>query len=180
EDVSLHRATIMPKSGVTNFDVYFLHGTGHFAITEGGMLTTSGKIRLPSADKNFLEHQSMLDSVKALEGQSCLMEMKNKDIYKEFRLRCYDYGPEFQAVNHIRQIDRTLSAKIVFKNWITFVDGLIQMAVLGLPTRGLYLPVRLNSLRCDPRLLYGEDGEVRVLDAFFDGILNIGGAPGIE
>lgn len=177
----MYRATIVPKSGVTNFDVYFIHGTGHFAITEGGTLTTTGKIRLNTDEStSFLQQQSLLNSIKDLEGQSCLMEMKNKDIYKEFRLRGYDYGPEFQALQSIRQVGKTLSAKVLFKNWVTFVDGLIQLAVLGQSTRGLYLPVRLNSLRCDPRQLFGAEGEARVYDAFFDGVLNIGVAPGIE
>ncbi len=199
EDVNLHRATIIPKIGFTNFDVYFIENTGLFTITEGGMLTTSGKIRvvLGKERSSMLQHQSLLKSIKELQGQSCQMEMKTKDIYKEFRLRGYDYGPEFQAVTHIRQVDKTLTARVIFKNWITYVDGLIQLAVLGQKTRGLFLPVRFNMLRCDPKLLFGdvagnaeagfgsgaeENGApvVRVFDAIYDGVLNIGVAPGIE
>ena len=181
ENVSLHRATIMPRTGVTNFDVFFLNGNGKFTITEGGMLTTSGTMRIPSLNNcDFLQHQSLLNRIQELEGQTCLMEMKNKDVYKEFRLRGYDYGPEFQAVTYIRHVGKSISAKVAFKNWITFVDGLIQLAVLGQQTRGLYLPVRFNSLRCDPRILYASIKEGENLDAFFDQELNIGVAPGIE
>lgn len=187
ENVTLHRATIMPKMGEISFDVRYMKGGAHFVIMESGTITTTGLVRVPENAANFLRHQGVLDAVQEFEGKECHLELKNKDIYKEFRLRGYDYGPEFQVVEHLRVIGDKACATVNFKNWVTFLDGMIQMAVIGRPIRGLYLPVRLNTFRIDPRQIEldesaaaGEEAQPKSIDVVFDSQLNIGVARGIE
>ncbi|KAF7494247.1 Fatty acid synthase [Sarcoptes scabiei] len=166
EDVFLHRATIMNKSGLTSFTMKFNQSSGSFSIMESGTLTTTGKVYLPRHD----------------DPNIFSLELKIKDIYKEFRLRGYDYGQEFQSIQHLEVFDKTALAKICYKNWITFVDGMIQTAVIGRPIRGLFVPVRLKYLRFDPKIFFENlnRSETKILDTMFDGRLNIGVAKGIE
>lgn len=37
-------------------------------------------------------------------------------------------------------------------NWVTFLDTMLQMIVLGLPGRSLRLPTRIRSVCVDPTL----------------------------
>lgn len=184
EDVFLHRATIMNKSGLTSFTMKFNQSSGSFSIMESGTLTTTGKVYLPRHDDpNIFSLQYLLDGVDKLRTEHrCRLELKIKDIYKEFRLRGYDYGQEFQSIQHLEVFDKTALAKICYKNWITFVDGMIQTAVIGRPIRGLFVPVRLKYLRFDPKIFFENlnRSETKILDTMFDGRLNIGVAKGIE
>lgn len=36
------------------------------------------------------------------------------------------------------------------QNWVSFLDTMLQIQVLGLPGRSLRLPTRIKSLRIDP------------------------------
>ena len=35
-------------------------------------------------------------------------------------------------------------------NWVTFLDTMLQMMILGVPGRSLQLPTRITALRVDP------------------------------
>jgi hypothetical protein len=99
--------------------------------------------------------------------------LETNDIYKELRLRGYDYGSSFQCLTKAVVCSDRVKASIKWTNWVSFADSMIQMAILGKTSRGLYLPVRIDSLRCDPRELIDQakslaDGEVPHLSTVFD------------
>ena len=66
-----------------------MQGTGKYEILEGGSVVSSGKI-------------SLLDSTPDLSEadfeEKSKYELSVGDIYKELRLRGYDYGPSFQGI----------------------------------------------------------------------------------
>lgn len=66
-----------------------MQGTGKYEILEGGNVVSSGKIAMLDTPPNFeagdFEERSQY-------------ELKTADIYKELRLRGYDYGPTFQGI----------------------------------------------------------------------------------
>jgi len=77
--------------------------------------------------------------------------MNTKDIYKELRLRGYQYSGIFRGLKsasmsgkkgHIAWMD----------NWVTFLDSMLQMMILGLNTRDLYVPMRIQKIVIDTRL----------------------------
>ncbi len=47
ENVSLHRATILPKTGITKFDVRVFKTSGNFVISESGTIAATGRVFVP-------------------------------------------------------------------------------------------------------------------------------------
>ena len=45
-------------------------------------------------------------------------------------------------------------------NWISFLDTMLQIQVLGLPGRGLRLPTRIKAVHIDPNVHLGSMIEV--------------------
>ena len=69
--------------------------TGDFEITENGGLVASGKISV-AADP-VMPSVTKPTSLEGRESELDL-ELTTADIYKELRLRGYDYGPTFQGI----------------------------------------------------------------------------------
>lgn len=77
--------------------------------------------------------------------------MTSKDIYKELKLRGYQYTGAFRALK---------SASLSYKkghiswmgNWVTFLDNMLQIMILGLDTRNLYVPTRIEKIVIDTKL----------------------------
>lgn len=178
ENVTLHRATILPKDQVVKFEVRMMEVNGEFTISEGGTVVVTGRIWVP--EKNPLVFQNILTdgSVKADKSS---IQLKPNDIYKELRLRGYDYGPTFRGIAEATSDSKI--GKLKFSNWVVLADTMLQVGILGKSTRGLYLPVRFQSVRCDPQVLFnaveqaGEDG---LLDVVSDPRINATVVPGLE
>ena len=190
EDVIIHRATIMPKSGMISFAMKYNQENGTFAMLNNGTVTTTGRIRIPNNESKFLIYQDMLNTIDTVKTKKCRMQLITKDVYKEFRLRGYDYGPEFQTINEVSINDEFSVATVKFKNWVTFVDGMIQTVIIGRPIRALLVPVRIDYLACDPIIMSQHLKSISendssatsssYLDTIYDFCLNIAASSGIE
>ncbi|CAH1774053.1 unnamed protein product [Owenia fusiformis] len=140
-NLSIQRATILPTSGTVTFEVVLMPGTGHFEVYNSGALAASGAIRVKEGDEDISYNSPMTESE---------LNMNKEDVYKELRLRGYEYGPEFQGILS-SNIEGT-QGELQWKNeWISFLDTMLQMSVLSLQTRFLQLPTRINSLTIDPK-----------------------------
>uniref|UniRef100_A0A8C5Q5P7 Fatty acid synthase n=1 Tax=Leptobrachium leishanense TaxID=445787 RepID=A0A8C5Q5P7_9ANUR len=134
EDVTIHRATILPKTGVVQLEVRLMPSSKRFEVSENGNLTASGKLHLNEQGKtDFINENG-----------------KKYYVYKELRLRGYDYGPTFQGI--IESSSRGDKGKLLWTgNWVIFLDTMLQMMVLGLKGRSLRLPTRIASVSIDPK-----------------------------
>lgn len=73
-----------------------------------------------------------------------------KDIYKELKLRGYQYTGEFRGLR---------SASITGKNghfawndnWVAFMDNILQLKILGQDTRCLFVPTQIRKVVIDPK-----------------------------
>ncbi|XP_075072878.1 fatty acid synthase [Mixophyes fleayi] len=150
EEVTIHRATILPKTGIVQLEVRLTPASKRFEVSENGNLTASGKISI--IEENSLNdfHNQLTDSVsKNNETEDFLLS--DKDVYKELRLRGYDYGPTFQGI--IESNSRGDKGKLLWTgNWVTFLDNMLQMLVLGIKGRSLRLPTRILSVSIDPAI----------------------------
>ncbi|KAG7507376.1 fatty acid synthase [Solea senegalensis] len=149
EDVTIHRATILPKTGSVQLEVHLMPATNRFEVSENGNLSVSGKVSL-------LE-DAALDSFHSQIGQQVSndsdpkMKLTTHDIYKELRLRGYDYGKTFQGI--LESNNAGDSGKLQWTgNWVTFLDTMLQMIVVGLSGRSLRLPTRIRSVCIDPAI----------------------------
>ena len=83
----------MSISGKVQFDVTVTPGTGTFEILEGGSVTATGRVySLEGNSKQLSEIRTNGEVTHA--G----FKLTTSDIYKELRLRGYDYGPTFQGI----------------------------------------------------------------------------------
>lgn len=147
EDVQFHRATIMPKEGSVKFLVNIFDGTGEFEICEGGSVAVSGKVSVP---ENVEKAQLSLP-VPLSKSNAELLELNTSDVYKDLRLRGYDYNGIFRGIKS--SDNKGVSGKLAWdENWVSYIDTMLQFSILGKDTRDLYLPTRLQRAIINPSL----------------------------
>lgn len=76
--------------------------------------------------------------------------MTTEDIYKELRLRGYNYTGVFRALKSVSISGKKGHISWV-DNWVTFLDNMLQMMILGLDTRNLYMPVKIQKIVIDTK-----------------------------
>lgn len=141
EDVVFHRATILPTDGTVKFNVKILNDSGNFEICEGGSLVVSGRIHVWDGGE-----KCPLDPVAQ---DNSLPVLKKEDIYKEFRLRGYDYSGLFRSLSESDA--KFVSGKVQWdNNWVSFAESLLQIAFLGKTSRSIYLPTRIERAVFNP------------------------------
>ncbi|XP_044270431.1 fatty acid synthase [Tribolium madens] len=146
ENVQFHRATIMPKEGSVRFLINIFEGTGDFELCESGSVAVSGRIYVPEdVSKEVLHlHKPTPEVTKDL------LPLNNSDIYKELRLRGYDYDGIFRGI--LESDNKGVAGKLKWNNnWISYIDTMLQFSILGQSTRELYLPTRLQRAVINPK-----------------------------
>ena len=176
ENVTLHRATILPKSGQTKFVIRMMETSGDFSISEGGSIVATGRVFVPEEPVLKLGH--IVEEHKIPNPEHTLV-LTPKDIYKELRVRGYDYGPTFQGLKEANEDGRKGTIKWS-GSWISFADSMLQLAILGKKTRGLFLPVRFQAVRCDPRIFLKSVEETPEMPIVFDPRINVVVTKGLE
>ncbi|KAK2587686.1 hypothetical protein KPH14_003803 [Odynerus spinipes] len=145
ENVHFHRATIIPKEGMVKFLINIFMGSGEFEICESGSVAVTGKIRRPD---NIEKEQLDLPPITPTK-EAGLLDLTTKDIYKELRLRGYDYTGIFQGIT--KADNRGRVGQIQWNNnWIAYMDAMLQFSLLDHSNRELYVPTRLQRLSIDP------------------------------
>lgn len=175
EDVQFVRATNMSLTGETELNVMIHYGTGHFEITEAGALVVTGIIR-------EMENPP-IPEVYHFKKESDFPLVSKKDFYKELKLRGYHYNGAFRAVKTARSDG--LWGQVEWNyNWVTFMDAMLQIQILGTDSRSLLLPTKISKLRINGvhhfDLMTKMATENRVFDVYVDRKNNRITAGGIE
>ncbi|XP_039292597.1 fatty acid synthase-like [Nilaparvata lugens] len=146
ENFKIHRATVMPMEGPVRFLFNVLDYTGEFEVSEGGSLAVSGRVHLP---QDVTKQQIDLSSPLAF-SRSCNITLNASDIYKELRLRGYEYSGVFRGV--LEADDKATFGRLEWiGNWTSFIDSMLQFSILGLTTRQLYLYTNIQRVIIDPK-----------------------------
>ncbi|KAE9527019.1 hypothetical protein AGLY_013667 [Aphis glycines] len=145
ENVQFLRATIMPKTGNVSFSISIFEGTGNFEICEGDSVAVTGNISiLNDTDSELLDAE-----LPILDINENGIPLKSGDIYKDLGLRGYDYKGAFRGVKE--SDNKGIQGKLEWNgNWISYIDTMLQFSILGLKTKELYLPTRLQKIIVDP------------------------------
>lgn len=124
----------------------YVAGTKIFEIIEGNTAVVTGEVRIPTCPAQETV------TVDCHKNDEIVEEiMKTKDIYKEFKLRGYQYSGVFRSIKssnttgthgHISWLD----------NWVAFMDNMLQMHILKSNTTNLYIPTGIQKLTIDPML----------------------------
>lgn len=144
EDVKFHRATTLSKDKRLELIVMVQRVSGRFEVIEGGAAVVSGYIKTPQDMSNWsISIPTPPDSEESL-------EMDEKDIYKELKLRGYHYGGVFRGLRK-SNTDGTSGLIEWNGNWIAFMDNMLQMQILSVDTRNLYVPTAIKRVVVDAK-----------------------------
>ncbi|XP_045454011.1 fatty acid synthase [Melitaea cinxia] len=149
EDVRFQRATNIPKDGNLEFIIMIQKGSGQFEIVESGTSIVTGRI---TAKKNIGQDYRVLKAEPEATGPN-IKHMLTKDFYKELRLRGYQYSGLFRGIIGCN-IEGTRGRLAWVNNWVTFMDCMLQMKIIGQDTRGLFVPTRIEKLSIDANMHY--------------------------
>ncbi|XP_014477078.1 PREDICTED: fatty acid synthase-like [Dinoponera quadriceps] len=144
ENVKFVRATNVSKRENLNLLLIIQEGSNNFEIIEGDNVIVSGFARVPNdiaCEKLPVQFLSNSDEDNEY--------MKTADIYKELRLRGYQYTGLFRLLK---------SASITGKvghirwpiNWAAFMDNMLQMKILTFDSRNICVPTEIRKLIIDP------------------------------
>ncbi|KAG5878855.1 Fatty acid synthase, partial [Gonioctena quinquepunctata] len=133
-NVRFIRATNISPDGSVTLNVN-INNSGYFEIMEGDAPVVNGHVCL----KPLEEYLEPLPTRRV----ECLMS--TSDVYKELRLRGYNYSGEFNAIREI-DVDATCAKIAWTTNLVTFMDNMFQMKILQEDSRLLYVPTTISKL----------------------------------
>nr|XP_033197779.1 fatty acid synthase-like [Bombus vancouverensis nearcticus] len=145
ENVKFERATNMPESGSISLTVMVQRGSGKFEISEGSTTVVTGSIRVQT---NPAQEKIPAKFLTEIEDEEVLT---SKDIYKELKLRGYQYTGPFRSLKSA-SLKGTRGRIAWTKNWAVFMDNMLQMKILNLDTRALYVPTAIRKLVIDVKV----------------------------
>ncbi|XP_066251999.1 fatty acid synthase-like, partial [Euwallacea similis] len=115
--------------------------SGLFEITENDVVIMTGTV----CDGNKDIRLNLPQNIEEMNGDSLSL----KDIYKELRLRGYNYKGDFKGLTQCNSSVTHGKAKWL-GNWVSFMDTILQMKILGEDTRLLYVPTRFSKVIINP------------------------------
>ncbi|XP_003739693.1 fatty acid synthase [Galendromus occidentalis] len=162
ENLNFHRAVILHETEGAELRLDLMGTSGGFEISEGNAVVASGRVYSPENAEKILN-----SAIPAITDDT-EFELGLDDIYKEFRLRGYEYEGKFRGIK--QACTNKPFGKLTGQNdWIAFLDTLLQFSLLRSKHRSLEVPTRISECRIDPAqhyLLLGE--ELNDLTVFFD------------
>lgn len=159
ENVEIHRATIlaikqqMPTKQI-EFCVRIVPKTGVFELFEGENVIVTGRVAVHESiakleQLKMLVHQHL---TQLTERKRIVDMLEQEEIYRELRMRGYEYNGEFQPL--IRADLEGMCGELMWTGkWIPFLDAMLQLNTLSQKRVGggaLYLPTRIRMIKIDP------------------------------
>lgn len=159
ENVEIHRATILalekqiPTKQI-EFCVRIVPKTGFFELVEGENVIVTGRVSIHESIAK-LEQLKMLvhQHLSQLNERKRLVDLlEQEEIYRELRMRGYEYKGEFQPLLKA-DLEGTCGELLWTGKWIPFLDAMLQLNTLQQRRTvgsGLVLPTRIRMIRIDP------------------------------
>lgn len=142
ENVKFLRATSLSPKVLVALTIVIHISSGDFEVTEGTTAVMSGNVKVV---KEF----DVLDTSEWNKEENSTV-LTSKEFYKELRLRGYNYADLFKTVQEGRA-DGTHGKIKWLDNWASFMDCLLQVNILSLDSRALYLPTSIRKIRINPK-----------------------------
>ncbi|GAB1860823.1 Fatty acid synthase [Camponotus japonicus] len=144
-DINFIRA-IHLSNNITKLTISIQKDSGKFEVTEGGSVVVTGKVHVASNPKQEMILNNLLSEDDEEEEH-----MTVRDIYKELKLRGYQYSGWFRGLKSA-SISCNKGHIAWGNNWVTFMDTMLQLYILGYDTRDLYVPTSIQELMINPAL----------------------------
>jgi fatty acid synthase len=160
ENIEMHTATIMEREVITEFRIMIHPSSGDFKVLTEDTVNVTGSIMHTENVKLFEKNKTEISNES--------VTLLSDDLYKEFRLRGYNFHGEFCSIAEFN-IDGSHGKLKWNGNWIPFLDGLVQM-FFPQESRRCFLPVAIQKFVIDPKLhmeiVDNLDSEIKVIEAF--------------
>ncbi|XP_065209089.1 fatty acid synthase-like [Planococcus citri] len=145
ENVRFERATNVPRKGGLKFHVAIHVGSKIFEVTENGATVATGIVRaLKNVDKEMVDLEPIDYTISNTDDEY----LSTSDIYKEMRLRGYQYKGMFRNIARAN-FDGTYAEISWRENFVTFMDSMAQLQILNLDTRELLVPTFVRKIVID-------------------------------
>jgi len=119
---------------------------GKFEIIEGDSVVVTGTVYATSNPE-----QEMIPTDLLPQNNDEEEHMTARDIYKELKLRGYQYSGWFRGLRSASMSGK--NGHIIWRNnWVTFMDTMLQMQIIRYDTRDLYVPTSIQKLVINPML----------------------------
>ncbi|XP_032674560.1 fatty acid synthase-like isoform X2 [Odontomachus brunneus] len=121
--------------------------SNNFEIMEGNDIIVSGVVRIPDdimSEKLPVQYLSKHD-----DNEKCNEYINTADIYKELRLRGYQYTGLFRSLKSA-SFTRKIGRIKWLSNWVAFMDNMLQIKILSNDSRSTYVPTQIDKLVIDP------------------------------
>jgi fatty acid synthase, animal type len=142
EHIQIHRATICSLNNKIVFHVNILSNSGQFEIIENNAIIVTGRISLS-------EQLMMQQYHCSTSFDKNTVHLQTNEIYRDFNLRGYEYSGLFRNIQCMT-IDGTHGELRWNDEWISYLDTMLQVHLI--PSQGLQLPTRIDSLRIHPQV----------------------------
>lgn len=114
---------------------------GKFKVCEGTKVIASGSVKC-------IKDSNPMRDVQTFYNKKDLPILNSRDVYKEFRLRGYNFADQFKSIKNARMDGCYGQIKCSNNNNLTTVmDAMIQLIVLSKDTRLLHVPQEIRRIR---------------------------------
>ncbi|XP_018375579.1 PREDICTED: fatty acid synthase-like [Trachymyrmex cornetzi] len=144
-DVKFIRATHLSKNDAVELHIA-IQTDGKFEITEGDSIVVTGTVY-----ETLNPEQEMVPTDLLSENSDEDENMTARDVYKELKLRGYQYRGLFRGLKSA-SISGTQGHITWKSNWESFMDTMLQMIIIGYDTRELCVPTGIQKLVINPML----------------------------
>lgn len=138
ENVKFLRATSLTPNTPVNLTIVIHCGSGAFEISEGKTAIVTGTIR-------SVKEKIPMTEISEQHNGNC-PKLTKDDFYKELRLRGYNYAGIFQSVAEANGDGTCGKIAWIDNNWPAFMDCLLQVNILSIDSRSLYLPTSIRKI----------------------------------
>ncbi|XP_076267668.1 fatty acid synthase-like [Rhynchophorus ferrugineus] len=176
ENCRFINACTMPSEKVKGLSLHVMihRQSGNFEISHEDTVVVKGRIRMA------LENETQLTTLEKLDITNQSIFMNKKDIYKELKLRGYNYTKLFRS---LERCDVSAQQGLIrwHQNWVAFMDNMLQIKILQEDTRLLYVPINIGKLTIDARKhldiceSFGNEPNIPVYSCRESGIIQSGG-----
>jgi len=153
EHVKFHCPTVFTTEKCI-LTVSFVHLSGkRFEVYENRTLVACGHVYVPEREITEIMPTTMT-TIPTIGGEftttpRSVEYMEQEEIYKEFKMRGYEFFDEFQGIWR-STVDGMRGEVYWTGKWIPFIESIFQMYCL--PTRGIQVPTSIVSMKIDPRM----------------------------
>ncbi|KOB69292.1 Uncharacterized protein OBRU01_10567, partial [Operophtera brumata] len=138
-DVHFHAQPVLHDQQSIKLVVSMHRGSGQFEIMDGNFKVATGFI---NRDLNPIQKPD----VKSTGDDS--LELNSRDVYQLFYERDYAYSGAFRSIHKANE-SLTEAYLLWNDNWVTFIDGMLQLNALRQPHNAVSEPSQITSMFID-------------------------------